>query len=662
MANTEVTVEQNVRILIAAMPTLVYFSRPSNQAFHNLCTREKVPAGVQSLLGLGLKFCLQKKTPQPKLSESMERFRHDVRLKYWLADNECNLDPDREYIPELYINSEFVPPTASREVEKALNNFEARLDFEFRKRSIRPGTNLSKVQQNALKFLRDNDKFVVLATDKNLGPAIIEKDEYIRKALKDHLSEPSTYRQLTDAEATTIQEANEKELRKIVTENTKWIYGPQNDFFVESLKDPENKLRTPIFYALPKIHKTPWKTRPVVSTISSVLSIASKWLDYQLQQLIPHIRSYIRDSTEVLQRIKKVGDLPPNSKLFTADAVSMYTNIDSDHAIKSIDSWLTELAYKRALPEKFPKTLVVDLLRLVMQNNVFEFGSSKWLQLTGTAMGTPVACAYATIAFGIHENRQILPKYQKYFKLFVRFIDDVFGVWTGPSDEWSNFKHDMDKCGLLRWEFLEPCDSVVFLDLSITINRDDMTINTRSYEKDLNLHLYIPPRSAHPPGILRSLIFGRLRQFYNLNSNIEDFQSAAKNFYTYVLKRGYNEESVKPIFIEAAEKLDARAKCKLLLKDAEDWNKSIPDNKSKEERVFFFREFHPRDISRKTIRDAYDDTCLPLFKSAETPDENFMEISQLTVAYNRPKNLRDLVSPSKLTETPGGEVETYIVS
>eukprot|EP00978_Attheya_sp_CCMP212_P037632 scaffold179174_cov28-Attheya_sp.AAC.2 len=95
--------------------------------------------------------------------------------------------------------------------------------------------------------------------------------------------------------------------------------------------------------------------RPVVSTISSVLSITSKWLDYQLQQLMPHVKSYIRDSTEVLQRIKKLGDLPPNSKLFTADAVSMYTNIDSDHAIKTIDSWLTKLEYKRALPEKFPK-------------------------------------------------------------------------------------------------------------------------------------------------------------------------------------------------------------------------------------------------------------------------------------------------------------------
>eukprot|EP00978_Attheya_sp_CCMP212_P012575 scaffold31441_cov35-Attheya_sp.AAC.1 len=149
---------------------------------------------------------------------------------------------------------------------------------------------------------------------------------------------------------------------------------------------------------------------------------------------------------------------------------------------------------------------------------------------TRTAMETPVACTYATIAFGIHENRLILPKYQKYVKLFVKFIDYVFGVWTRPSDEWSNFKHNMDKCGLLQWEFLEPC------------NRDTMEINTRSYEKDLNLHLCIPPQSAHPPGVLRSLIFGRSRQFYNLNSSIEDFQRAAKNFYMYVLKRGYNEE------------------------------------------------------------------------------------------------------------------------
>jgi hypothetical protein len=70
---------------------------------------------------------------------------------------------------------------------------------------------------------------------------------------------------------------SKKKLQKIVLENIKWIYGPQNDFFVQSLKSVES-LQTPIFYALPKIHKVPWtwKTRPVVSTVSSVLSVASK--------------------------------------------------------------------------------------------------------------------------------------------------------------------------------------------------------------------------------------------------------------------------------------------------------------------------------------------------------------------------------------------------
>jgi hypothetical protein len=58
VANTEVAVKQNVGILLVTIPTLIYFNRSSNQAFHNLCTREKVPARVQYLLGLGLKFSL----------------------------------------------------------------------------------------------------------------------------------------------------------------------------------------------------------------------------------------------------------------------------------------------------------------------------------------------------------------------------------------------------------------------------------------------------------------------------------------------------------------------------------------------------------------------------------------------------------------------------
>ena len=36
------------------------------------------------------------------------------------------------------------------------------------------------------------------------------------------------------------------------------------------------------FYAMPKMHKKPWATRPVVSGICSVLDPLDRWLDIQL--------------------------------------------------------------------------------------------------------------------------------------------------------------------------------------------------------------------------------------------------------------------------------------------------------------------------------------------------------------------------------------------
>ena len=46
----------------------------------------------------------------------------------------------------------------------------------------------------------------------------------------------------------------------------------------------------------------------------------------------------------------------------------------------------------------------MDALRLIMTNNVFQFGDRYWLQKVGTEMGVPPAPPWATIFFGIHEE------------------------------------------------------------------------------------------------------------------------------------------------------------------------------------------------------------------------------------------------------------------
>jgi hypothetical protein len=43
----------------------------------------------------------------------------------------------------------------------------------------------------------------------------------------------------------------------------------------------------------------------------------------------------------------------------------------------------------------FPTSLFLQVLTVVMEWNVFSFMNSLWLQVSGTAMGTPAASPYA---------------------------------------------------------------------------------------------------------------------------------------------------------------------------------------------------------------------------------------------------------------------------
>ena len=77
--------------------------------------------------------------------------------------------------------------------------------------------------------------------------------------------------------------------------------------------------------------------RPIVCCSGTLLNCISRWLDYYLQILKPFINSYIKDSSQLLERPRELGLLTPNCYLFTADADSMYTNIDTKHALEIIE-------------------------------------------------------------------------------------------------------------------------------------------------------------------------------------------------------------------------------------------------------------------------------------------------------------------------------------
>jgi hypothetical protein len=71
------------------------------------------------------------------------------------------------------------------------------------------------------------------------------------------------------------------------------------------------------------------------------------------------------------------------------DAMSMYTKIDTDHAIEKIAAFLRN---HKLAKEGLPADAIISGLELIMHYNVFKFGDIVWWQLTGTAMGAPNLC------------------------------------------------------------------------------------------------------------------------------------------------------------------------------------------------------------------------------------------------------------------------------
>ena len=80
------------------------------------------------------------------------------------------------------------------------------------------------------------------------------------------------------------------------------------------------EIRTPQFYILPKMHKERneslpigYPGRPIVSACNSSTDNSSKYVDYVLKPLMQSLLSFVKDTTDFIQKLK-------SSKLAHADS------------------------------------------------------------------------------------------------------------------------------------------------------------------------------------------------------------------------------------------------------------------------------------------------------------------------------------------------------
>ena len=110
------------------------------------------------------------------------------------------------------------------------------------------------------------------------------------------------------------------------------------------------------------------------------------WVDRKLKEDAVIQKSYIASSKDFKDYLLESMPFPPTAQLFTADAVSYYTMINTQQALREIGNYLRQNKDRfRGIPID---ALLVGL-RLVITYNVFTFGDTHWIQLSGTAMCIP---------------------------------------------------------------------------------------------------------------------------------------------------------------------------------------------------------------------------------------------------------------------------------
>lgn len=556
----------------------------------------------------------------------------------------------------MYVKSGYEFDEAPDDIEDAMNKFERDVltEQKFCQRKRKQILNISVLQWELIQSLRKNDEYIVVEGDKNLGPCILERDHYIKRGCLDHLGNSTNYRELSMNEAML-------QMRKLSYWMDGWIMKymrkkqlPLHErvFLIRSKR--ENPDQFARFRMTAKVHKTPWKTRPIVCCAGTWMNAWSKWLDHWLQKLKCHVPTFVKDSQQVLDEISDIK-LPRGALLMTCDAVSMYNNIDTPHAIEVIGWWLDELHEHEQLPDGFPLDAIKDAMRIIMTHNIFGWGDMYFLQLVGTAMGTSAAVMWATLYYGYHEVHTLIPRHGNKMLYFRRFIDDIFAIWIGNlTTDWESFCADVNDFGILKWDVTEnpPRKSVDFLDLTLTI--DGNRIVSKTFQKKMNLYLYIPAASAHPEGCIKGTIFGLIRRYHAQNTYRKDYVQMVKLLYIRLLKRGWQSSFIRGLILDACTTCDETKKKTKPAPDeppANSNSNSTPNSKKK--LLFFHLQFHPEDISRKKIQEFYAEHCSDLFKE-------HMDIDRPVIAYSRPPNIGDYVTQAMLHEAPGKTASTYM--
>lgn len=403
--------------------------------------------------------------------------------------------------------------------------------------------NLTEDEIQALTELKHNKHIVIKPADKGSAVVILSRDQYIFEAMR-QLQDTNYYRKLDSPIYLHTVPMVEHVIDRLY--NKKFINIRQKQYLKGEV---EPRIRR--FYILPKIHKDPNKWtipfkipagRPIVSDCGSETYATAEYIDHFLNPLSTKHPSYIKDTYHFISIIRKLK-IPPNSFFFSIDIDSLYTNIETEAGLRAVKK-----IFGKYPDHQRPDTELVTLLEINLGRNDFEFNNQYFLQVKGVAMGKKFAPAYANIFMADWEEAA-LNKCEKKPFTYLRYLDDIFGIWNHSEEDFKKFINILDTHDpsiRLKYEF--DHQSIDFLDTTVYKGQsfhNQQTLDIKVYFKTTDTHSLLFKSSYHPRHTYKGLVKSQLIRFHRICTQRTDFFEAVRTLFRALRKRGYSRSFLR---------------------------------------------------------------------------------------------------------------------
>ena len=143
------------------------------------------------------------------------------------------------------------------------------------------------------------------------------------------------------------------------------------------------------------------------------------------------------------------------------------------------------------------------MTEFVFKINFFEFNNQIKQQISGTVIGTKCAPTYACIFI---DKAEFLETQADKTFWWVRYIDDIFFIWTHGQEKLKAFLEDLNKFHPnLKFTSDSSEENVAFLDLTVKLKQGK--IETDLHVKSTDRHQHLHYISSHPEHTKRSIVF-----------------------------------------------------------------------------------------------------------------------------------------------------------